>query len=148
MNIIDFVASVGRRLFDRENDAADRIKAHIEEDNPGVRDLGVVFEKGFVTLTGAADDWDAVEKAMLMAGNVEGVGKVVSNIVVGSAPTVGALVNSEYYDIKSGDTLSAIAQRFYGKASEYPRIVEANLEVIKDPDRIFAGQKIRIPKLA
>lgn len=146
MNIIDFVTSVGRRLFDREGDAADRIKAHIEEDNPGIRDLGVVFEKGFVTLTGNADTWDAVEKAMLMTGNVDGVGKVVSNIVVGSASGGEFPANSEYYDIKSGDTLSAIAQRFYGKASAYTRIVEANREVIKDPDKIFVGQKIRIPK--
>lgn len=146
MNVIDFVANVGRKLFDREGEAADRIKAHIEQDNPGVRDLGVVYEKGFVTLSGHAESWDAVEKAMLMAGNVEGVGKVVSNIAVAAAGGSGPPANSEYYEIRSGDTLSAIAQRFYGKASEYPRIVEANLEVIKDPDKIFVGQKIRIPK--
>ena len=47
--------------------------------------------------------------------------------------------------IKPGDTLSAIAKQFYGKASDYPKIVEANREVIKDANLIYPGQKIRIP---
>ena len=53
---------------------------------------------------------------------------------------------TQYYVIKSGDTLSAIAKKFYGDANQYPKIFEANREVIKDADLIFPGQKIRIPK--
>jgi nucleoid-associated protein YgaU len=33
----------------------------------------------------------------------------------------------------------------YGNANKYPRIFEANREVIKDANLIFPGQKIRIP---
>ena len=44
-----------------------------------------------------------------------------------------------------GDTLSAIAKKYYGDANKYPRIFEANREVIKDANLIFPGQKIRIP---
>jgi nucleoid-associated protein YgaU len=148
MNMIDFVSSIGRKLFAKETDAATAIKEHIEADNPGIKDLAVSFENGFVTLTGHAEDVDAAEKAMLMAGNVEGVGKVVSNFVVaGTAASGGAgSVGSDYYEIQKGDTLSAIAQRFLGNAAAYPRIFEANRQVIKDPDKIFVGQKIRIPK--
>ena len=51
----------------------------------------------------------------------------------------------EYYTIKSGDTLSSIAKQFLGNASAYNQIFEANREVIRDPDKIFVGQKIRIP---
>jgi nucleoid-associated protein YgaU len=51
----------------------------------------------------------------------------------------------EYYIIQQGDTLSKIAQHFYGNANKYPRIFEANREVIKDANLIFPGQKIRIP---
>ena len=54
-------------------------------------------------------------------------------------------VATQYYIIQSGDTLSKIAQRFYGNASAYPKIFEANREVIEDPDKIYPGQKIRIP---
>jgi nucleoid-associated protein YgaU len=51
----------------------------------------------------------------------------------------------EYYVIQKGDSLSAIAKRYYGNAKEYPRIFDANREVIKDPDLIYPGQKIRVP---
>ena len=47
--------------------------------------------------------------------------------------------------IQKGDSLSAIAKRYYGDAKEYPRIFDANREVIKDPDLIYPGQKIRVP---
>lgn len=45
------------------------------------------------------------------------------------------------------DTLSGIAAnaKYYGQGSLYPRLFEANREVIKDPDLIYPGQKIRIP---
>ena len=51
----------------------------------------------------------------------------------------------EFYEIVSGDTLGAIAKRYYGKASLYTRIHEANKELIPDPNKIYPGQKIRIP---
>jgi nucleoid-associated protein YgaU len=85
-----------------------------------------------------------------MAGNVKGVGKVISNIEVSESQDLapgelGGSGNSQYYVIKSEDTLSAIAKQFLGDASKYPAIFEANREVIKHPDKIFPGQKIRIP---
>lgn len=51
------------------------------------------------------------------------------------------------YTIKSGDTLSKIAKQFYGQANKYMVIFEANRDIIKDPDRIYPGQTIRIPPL-
>lgn len=54
---------------------------------------------------------------------------------------------SKFYEIKSGDNLSKIARQFYGDANKYPLIFEANREVIKDPDKIYPGQVIRIPRL-
>ena len=45
----------------------------------------------------------------------------------------------------SGDTLGAIAKRYYGNASKYMKIFEANKDIISDPDKIYPGQKIRIP---
>ena len=49
------------------------------------------------------------------------------------------------YTIQKGDTLSAIAKREYGDAQEWRAIYDANRETIKDPDRIFPGQKIYLP---
>jgi len=50
-----------------------------------------------------------------------------------------------YYVIEKGDTLWAIANKFLGNGNRHPEIFEANREVIIDPDKIFPGQKIRIP---
>jgi nucleoid-associated protein YgaU len=48
--------------------------------------------------------------------------------------------------VKSGDTLSAYAEKYYGNAELYPIIFEANKDVIETADDLFAGQTIRIPK--
>lgn len=141
MGLFDFVKEIGHKLFNRDEEAAEKIKKHIEESNPGIEDMQVTFSKGVVSITGKATSAEAMEKAVLMAGNVQGVSEV--NIDKLQAPPVQAKV--EYYIIKKGDTLSAIAKQFYGKPNDYPRIFEANREVIKDPNLIFPGQKIRIP---
>jgi nucleoid-associated protein YgaU len=62
-----------------------------------------------------------------------------------AAAGVGATSQQRTYTVKPGDSLSAIAQQFYGKASEYNRIFEANRDKLKDPDRIQAGQELVIP---
>lgn len=51
-------------------------------------------------------------------------------------------VNSTSYVVKSGDTLSAIAQKYYGKASYYTKLAEYNK--IKNPHLIYPGQNIKI----
>ena len=143
MGLFDFVGNIGSKLFGKDEEAPEQIKEHIETDNPGISDLGVVFEDGVVKLSGQADSSEALEKAVLMAGNVKGVTKVdVDNL---RAPPLPETV--QYYEIKSGDTLWAVAKQFYGDGNKYPQIFEANREVIKDPDKIFVGQKIRIPQV-
>ncbi|MBN2033163.1 MAG: peptidoglycan-binding protein LysM [Deltaproteobacteria bacterium] len=141
MGLFDFVKDMGNKLFNREEEAVEKIKNHIEANNPGIAGLGVNFNKGVVSLSGQAASPEAMEKAVLMAGNVKGVTEV--NVDALQAPPVTEKV--EYYVIKKGDTLSAIAKQYYGKASEYPKIFEANREVIKDANLIYPGQKIRIP---
>ncbi|MES9922915.1 MAG: peptidoglycan-binding protein LysM [Candidatus Thiodiazotropha endolucinida] len=141
MGLFDFAANLGKKLFGKDDDPADKIKQQIEADNPGIKDLDVSFDDGKVVLSGNAESAEALEKTVLIAGNVQGVSEVTADAV--TAPQQQAKV--EYYTIESGDTLSAIAKRFLGKASDYPKIFEANREVIKDPNLIYPGQKIRIP---
>ncbi|MES9828276.1 MAG: peptidoglycan-binding protein LysM [Candidatus Thiodiazotropha sp.] len=141
MGLFDFAANLGKKLFGKDDDPAEKIKQQIEADNPGIKDLDVSFDDGKVVLSGNAESAEALEKTVLIAGNVKGVSEVTADAV--TAPQQQAKV--EYYTIESGDTLSAIAKRFLGKASDYPKIFEANREVIKDPNLIYPGQKIRIP---
>ncbi len=142
MGLLDFASNLGKKLFGGDDDPAEKIQAHIAEDNPGISDLAIAFNDGKVSLSGNTDSAEAMEKAVLMAGNVKGVSEV--DISALSAPEPAADV--EYYTIESGDTLGAIAKRFLGNAMDYPKIFEANREVIKDPDLIYPGQKIRIPR--
>ena len=51
-----------------------------------------------------------------------------------------------FYTVKSGDTLSKIAQEHLGSANKYPVIFEANTPMLKDPNKIYPGQVLRIPK--
>lgn len=141
MGLFDFARDIGKKLFGNDAEAGEKIKEEIERDNPGIRDLTVSYEDGVVSLSGQADSAEAMEKAVLLAGNVKGVAEVKASEL--AAPPQTAKV--EFYVIRKGDTLSAIAKHFYGNANAYPRIFGANREVIKDPDRIFPGQKIRIP---
>jgi LysM repeat protein len=48
--------------------------------------------------------------------------------------------------VKKGDTLGKIAKRAYGNVMEFKKIYRANPEILNRPDRIYIGQKLRIPK--
>ena len=51
-----------------------------------------------------------------------------------------------FHTVEKGDTLSAIAQKYLGSANKYRQIFEANKPMLKDPDEIYPGQKLRIPR--
>ena len=63
-----------------------------------------------------------------------------SNVQGGSSSTATSV-----YVVKSGDSLSKIAKQQYGDANAWKRIFEANTDILKDPDKIFPGQKLKIP---
>lgn len=54
--------------------------------------------------------------------------------------------NRKTYTVQDGDTLSGIAQRAYGNASAWPKIFEANQNVLGNPDVIFPGTEIVLPE--
>ncbi len=141
MGLFDFAKDMGKKIFGKDDDPAEKIKESIAADNPGITDLGVAYDDGTVDLSGKAESAEAVEKAVLMAGNVNGVTDVKIDNMEAPAPAPEV----EYYTIVSGDSLSKIARKYYGNAMDYPKLFEANREVIKDADLIYPGQKIRIP---
>lgn len=63
-----------------------------------------------------------------------------SNVQSGGSSTA-----TKIYVVKSGDSLSKIAKQEYGDAMAWKTIFEANKDVLKDPDKIFPGQKLKIP---
>lgn len=49
------------------------------------------------------------------------------------------------YTVKPGDTLTKIAQQEYGN-SDFQPIFQANQHILNDPNLIFPGQLLRIPR--
>ena len=153
MGLLDFLKDAGQDLFKgkegRQGDVVkDTVTAALGQHITG---LAATFDDGKVTLTGRADSMAAKEKAALVAGNIHGVSSVNDDGLTAPAapaPAAGAAATTaatRYYTIKSGDSLSKIAKEMYGDAQQFDKIIEANREVIGDPDKIYPGQQIRIP---
>ena len=146
MGLFDFVKDVGRQVFDTDAEAADNIKQDLEIKTSGLSNLDVKFDDGVVTICGDCTSAAVRESAIMIAGNTKGVEKVIADdLKAPPPPPEKPEPKVEYYEIVSGDTLGGIAKKFYGKASKYTTIFEANRDVIKDPNKIYPGQKIRIP---
>ncbi len=151
--MFNFFTDAGKKLLGKGDDG-EAIKKEIEDSFAELPVQGLVVEVAddTVTLAGVAKDLPTREKAILIAGNVEGITNVNADQLV--APEIIEAANTRdiaepvFYSIKKGDTLWGISTEFYQDGSKYPYIVEANLEVIKDADKIYPGQSIRIPELA
>lgn len=68
---------------------------------------------------------------------------MVDKITPGTVPEDNPY--TQRYEVKKGDTLSKIAEEVYGDPKLYPKIFEANRDVLTDPNKIKPGQKLRIP---
>jgi len=153
------------------------LRKHVEEHGINADNLNFRFQSSVLIVEGWVPDQDSREKVILIVGNVEGVDKVDDRIQIGrpqpgatastgnqfpGVPNTGAVGastsmshksagevawSSKTYTVKSGDSLSKIAKEMYGDASKYPTIFEANKPMLKDPDKIYPGQVLRIPTL-
>jgi nucleoid-associated protein YgaU len=70
--------------------------------------------------------------------------------VTAASPTAAAAsadtTSGDTYEVQSGDTLLTIAEQFYGDATQWRRIYDANKDVIgSDPDKLKIGMKLKIP---
>ncbi|MBK6404230.1 MAG: LysM peptidoglycan-binding domain-containing protein [Holophagales bacterium] len=84
----------------------------------------------------------AVAKAPVAVAPTPAAGAVLT----GGAPAQSAAAAAaKVHVVEKGDTLGAIAKKYYGKAGAYMKIFEANKDILTDPDKIKPGQKLRIP---
>ncbi|WP_332671652.1 peptidoglycan-binding protein LysM [Aromatoleum sp.] len=164
MGIFSFVKDAGEKLFgggdakaaepssatagaaggtgDANAKASDAIKKYITSLGLAPTDLAVSFDgaSSVVTVSGTAPDQATKEKILLAAGNVRGVERVDDRMTVTSSEPEG-----RFHTVASGDTLSAIAKKYYGDANKYNAIFEANKPMLTHPDKIYPGQVLRIP---
>jgi nucleoid-associated protein YgaU len=151
MGLIDFIKDAGELLFGQargassadvkeEADAGATLVKSVTELGIPIENLSVQVNGDIATVSGRAKSQADREKAVLAVGNTKGIAQVDDQITV-EQPEAEAT----YYTVQRGDTLSKIAQQHYGNASKYPAIFEANRPMLKDPDKIYPGQKLRIP---
>ncbi|MBP7706554.1 MAG: LysM peptidoglycan-binding domain-containing protein [Candidatus Aminicenantes bacterium] len=140
----------GKSFDEKVRDAVDVIN----KSGIGIKGLRAGIDGKVVTLEGQAASLDAKGRAMLEFNKMVKTENTINRIQVQGAvpptlpgPGASPAAEVQVYEVKPGDTLGHIAQRFYGKASLYPKIFEANRDILDDPDRIKAGQKLKIPKL-
>ena len=168
MGIFDFMKDAGDKIFGRDNDDAKAdvtrpLSSHLRAAGIDPSGIDIDFQGSTVILSGTVKSQDDREKAVLVVGNVQGVGRVDDRLRVaradadfsqvrgGASQTVahaspgGDGWTSRTYTVQSGDTLSKIAKDQYGDAGKYQRIFEANQPMLKDPDEIYPGQVLRIP---
>jgi nucleoid-associated protein YgaU len=158
MGIFDFIKEAGEKLTGKDVPAPqpqarkvdpaelEALKRRKALENL-VAELGLQVEGLEISVTGdtavvrgKVDDQAEREKVILAVGNVRGIARVDDRLeAVKKAP------EAQMHTVVSGDSLSKIAKKYYGNASLYPKIFEANQPMLKDPDKIYPGQVLRIP---
>ncbi|MGP4974522.1 peptidoglycan-binding protein LysM [Psychrobacter sp. 1176_08] len=176
MGVFSFAKDIGEKIFNRDDakhDAKSETKAaattpaakttgtpvassepsaqsvanlllrRIQQQNLNISDLQIKYNGTTDTaeISGKAKTQADREKAIIAIGNVQNVAKVIDSIdIEEDAP------ESTMYTVKSGDSLSKIAKDVYGSTADYMKIFEANKPMLSDPDKIYPGQVLRIPK--
>jgi nucleoid-associated protein YgaU len=161
MGLFDFVKNAGEKIFGKDepepaprthnvdpatlekmkrNKALQNLVAKLGLE---VENLKIEVDGDTATVSGLVDDQAEREKVVLAVGNVVGIARVDDRLEAKKKEP-----EAQLHTVVSGDTLSKIAKKYYGDAGKYPAIFEANKPMLKDPDKIYPGQVLRIPPLA
>ena len=153
MGLIDFVKSAGQKIFGgaeaSAEEQADKIYQYLRTYNLRTEGINASYDKDTSTIRVIGKAGSMLERKRIVAtlGNIEGVEHVDDQIQVveENNDSEAGSDNVRYYEVKSGDTLSAIAEEMYGDANKYHKIFDANTPMLSDPDKIYPGQKLVIP---
>ncbi len=164
MGIFDFVKDAGASIFGKDEKGAPAPQAQSHQVSPQeleamkrrkalekllaelslqVEGLEIDVTGATATVHGMVDDQAEREKVVLAVGNVAGIARVDDRL-----ETKAKAPQSTMYTVVGGDSLSKIAKKHYGDANKYMKIFEANQPLLKDPNKIYPGQVLRIPPLA
>ena len=156
MGLIDFMKDAGSKLFggnDEPEVKKENLIKHVKSLGLPVEGLNISVDDAKVTVKGKVDSQAHAEKIALALGNVAGVEKVDNQLTVEkpaaqtttSQPAAKPAPQAKFYTVQSGDSLSKISKQYYGDPMKYNNIFEANKPMLKDPDKIYPGQVLRIP---
>jgi len=97
-----------------------------------------------------AEENARLKTALALGGAAPGAGAHgITPVAIESTPdpvpAPPAEVGPRMHTVVAGDTLSRIAQKYYGTASRWPEILAANRDKLANENSLAAGQTIRIP---
>jgi nucleoid-associated protein YgaU len=125
----------------RDTQGAELAQSHIQAGGTGIwGNFHATFDLGGIPATAQG----VLEVFEQSAQDGREINKVVVPIVFGPA-LINPYAGFALHTVAGGETLSALAQRYYGDGSLWQRIFEANRHQLSNPDIIFTGQVLRIP---
>ncbi|MBI6120432.1 peptidoglycan-binding protein LysM [Salegentibacter sp. F60176] len=136
------VSEAKNEILRKENvKAASKLLEIIEKFDLSVENPVINIEGNTATVYGLADSQEIREKIVLLIGNSEGIARVDDRLAVKiEAP------EASFHTVERGENLSKIAKEYYKDANKYMVVFEANRPMLKDPDKIYPGQVLRIPQ--
>jgi nucleoid-associated protein YgaU len=135
---VEYTAEEREQLNERRRAMA--LAKLVEDFGFSVEELAIKVDGDQATVGGKVPTQEEGEKVVLAIGNTAGIAQVDNQLEVAEQAA-----EAQYYTVQSGDSLSAIAKKYYGDAMKYPVIFEANKPMLSDPDKIYPGQVLRIP---
>ena len=86
-----------------------------------------------------------VERVTALPGDTEEAHRLTTVDSEGSGSTYTPVPAGGSYVVRKGDTLYALARRFYNDQRKWRVIYEANRQTLRDPNQIQVGQVLTIP---
>ena len=151
------MALFGKSFEEKVQSALEQVRGQFPGSNINVH----VSDNDVVTLTGSAPDMDTKSRIMAAFNSEVETKNTINNLTL-NQPAMGTLkpatslgaqaspgltsaTEHRTHAVAAGETLTGIAKHYYGDASKFNKIFEANRDQLKDPDKIKVGQKLKIP---
>ena len=152
------MALFGKSFEESVNDAVEKVRAKFPSGS-----VAAAVDGKTVTLRGQAPDMATKTGMMTEFNSLVATDNTINQIAVAQQPAAAkpaaaaspaaasaaapaGSAKMRIHAVAKGDTLSALAQKYYGKASAYSKIFDANRDILDNPDRIKVGQKLKIPE--
>ena len=134
----------GKSFKEKVNDALDGIRGSGLQ----VNNLEAQIEGKVVTLKGSVPDMESLKQVITEFNKQVDTENTINNLKIKKKEQEAPVVeeSERIHEVVSGDTLGKLAKTYYGKSSLYMKIFEANTDILKDPNLIKVGQKLKIPR--
>ena len=120
----------------------------MQSQNVQLQNLNLQDNKLFIRGTAPSQDvknkvWDQIK--LVDPSSSDLIADIQAPVAAAAAASGSTTTTARTYTVQAGDSLSKISKEFYGNASQYMKIFEANKDKLSDPDKIKAGMELLIP---